>query len=221
MSEKIDGLENITEYLREMKLKGKFFGGCDKEDVLRHINTITQMYNGLLQEYKDQYSSAVRELIELREVQQKDSAQLYELRHQIEATASERETYQGKSRILSDTVVQLHQDREETLARAEREAQWIIQKAQEQAQEVTLERNRILDSELTEKHRQLSRLQAEIRDAEQQRDEQLSTMRVPLQLIRSDLKTMLTNIEHLEKHLEDEATPEPEQSSDKKPYALG
>ena len=46
--EEIPAIQSIAEYLRSMRFKKKFFGGCDIESVLEHFVVVTEKYEEII-----------------------------------------------------------------------------------------------------------------------------------------------------------------------------
>ncbi|MDR1801474.1 MAG: hypothetical protein LBQ95_06520 [Lachnospiraceae bacterium] len=46
---RIPAIKDIARYLREMNFKKKLFGGCDEENVLDHIEIVTEKYTEIIE----------------------------------------------------------------------------------------------------------------------------------------------------------------------------
>ena len=72
----IHGVANVTEYLRNMDLSRKLFGGCDYQEVWDHFAEVTQRYNRIL-----------RSLLPMR----KQAMEAFELQDRLERMSREYE----------------------------------------------------------------------------------------------------------------------------------
>ena len=59
-------IQNIAEYLRNMKFRKKTFGGCDAESVLEHFAAVSQMYEAIICANKQQVDQYARQLAALQ-----------------------------------------------------------------------------------------------------------------------------------------------------------
>ena len=56
----MDRLQEINEYINDMKIKKTFFGGYDREDVYKKISSIVELF----QKYTEEQQAKEKELIE-------------------------------------------------------------------------------------------------------------------------------------------------------------
>lgn len=56
------GMEEVKNYLRQLEFKRKLFGGCDKEDVLQKMHTVTMMFREQISQREEELEAVQKKM---------------------------------------------------------------------------------------------------------------------------------------------------------------
>lgn len=170
-TKEINKSDEIAAYLGELDFKKKFFGGCDKEDVLNKYMKLTQMYEERLdkireqertaQQAKDEADFELQELRERRTVLQNENE---ELQRKVESLLEEKKAHEERARQIADLEFRQKLERSDALLKAEREARYIKERAQQDAVTMREKGRAHLVEEIKKKRELLERLNTEVND---------------------------------------------------------
>jgi len=152
-----NGMEVITQYLRNMDFKKSVMGGCDKEDVLDKIEELTGLYkqyiDGIINE-SEQWAAAYEEL---RANVQKWQTHSESLQTQLNASMEEQMKNKQTIHMLQESLASQEKSNSEVVLKAEQEAQQILVRAKMQA-DAMINQRQDLNSEAVFKAEQEAQL---------------------------------------------------------------
>lgn len=136
MEEKlIPEVQEIAEYLRVMKFKKKVVGGCDKDDVLMHMEKVTQMYDKVI-DSQIRKSRELERRLQKRRAKSEEENRVRELTEEIEKVPVEsKESGEDQNATLERVLAQLDNAKAEVIRKAQAEANNILRDAKLRASE--------------------------------------------------------------------------------------
>ena len=147
----IPEIQEIGQYIRNMKLKRKLFGGCDRESVLSHLCSVTGKYEAILAKQQEtlaqkneEYDSLHSRCAEL-ERQQAESIAMIQKQQKLLNHVKEREQLLRQQYDRLDQFIKtIEQMRGELLQKAKEEAEKEVRTIQQ-----AIEQKRKTAAELT------------------------------------------------------------------------
>lgn len=110
--EQIPEISEIARYIENMEFRKKAFGGIDEESAMEQISAISEMYEKIIRDLKEE-------------------------REHMDVNAREiRSEYQKKSEEIIDSMSQINEYREHVLKKAEEEAADIVEDARRRAEKI-------------------------------------------------------------------------------------
>ena len=220
----VKDIKDIAEFLNQMTFRKKIFGGCDQEDVLDQIETITLMYQKLLTDMNAKMAASVQtastagaeieaarnetaavrsELESLKVIHQQDEAQILSLKNELTAMTNTQNEFDEKTRLLTESMLRQERERGEIKAWAEKEAQVILLKAEKDAQELVEKKQKELDRQIDDQKAQLAMIKKECELVRREQDRDKRKVIGNLTDVRKDLEVFITDVEQLFEDLHD------------------
>lgn len=216
----------IEEYLKEMKLKKRVFGGVDEENVLIHIKKICDLYQEEQKEGQANGEAVAKAEAALKVSQNELELSKNELEKQrmayaglqVELTKSQqayRELKEKKEQIQTERQSALElkgkyerqyqefQELMETIQSVKKDA--IVKAQVEAAQEATKLRGEIMakvEEKRLEAEGQIHQLQREVENLQQQRDAMQHMVRAEAERYTAQLRQMSNSLETLKNQTE-------------------
>jgi len=218
------GLEEVKNYLRQLEFKKSMFGGCNKEDVLQKIHTVTMMFREQiagrdeeLEELRQKLETLDRDLTASMQAAAEREAALAacEAEYQrisqemveLQARAGVAQEYEEKSRVLMEELVRVERDRGSILGRAESEARKIVLQAEETAREHIRRLRRESETEQENKRRELMAVSQELESLKDNRIAYMQELKITMRLISEEIGLMQEKTQNLFNRASDDLNP--------------
>lgn len=142
----MNDMQEIAEYLKQMKFKKKIVGGCDKESVLDHFEEVTHKYEKIiinmqekLKGKEEQLCNIQKQLEEERQGRKKETDLIEEQKEIVEEAKQIQEEYLEKSDQMARMLGQIDNIRAGILEKAKSEAEETIKAVKSEAGEILQE----------------------------------------------------------------------------------
>lgn len=205
-----DGIKKIEEFLNGLTF-GKTLLGANQADVYACLQDVSAMYEDVIAEMDKEQKSKIAELqqtinekeerirrlsqqheLPVSQTEERDEKTIAKLQAKLKAAQSYEQEYKRKTALLAHSLEEQQREKDERIARADRDARLILSKAKEEADEL------IMQAEVQARMKREESANA-LHEAAKIRSNMLESLR----LIASDLNVMSGEVKELRGKVEE------------------